>query len=207
MSYSDLGDFKSQLFKFKCLPLNPGNRFLLVQENTIPEIMTTGCFQTINPNDDGKQITKQVKFVDLNSRENTSIPWPKVDVQGDFQPSSKISEIGRIFISHLNKIGLIHATLNTPTFTDVFYQGRQYNCSLNFQIKHGYQRFQIKLTMKYGTVRNKNAISAFISNEELVDYLKDMIIFQKTTEDREIKFRMLRLLAINCFINDLELEI
>lgn len=177
-----------------------------MKENRISEIYESR--KQSSPRDDEGKITKTVKFINQTSNENVDIPWPKVSLDGDFEPSSKISELGRIFIQYLNEIGIIKADLQTPPLCErTLYKGKHYNCCLKFQIKYGFQRFQVMLTLKYGISNKKVFSNNSLSNDDLVDYLKNLIIFQKNDPSQEIKFKNLKLLAVGCNINGLELEI
>lgn len=160
------------------------------------------------PRDGESKISKTVKFINQTNNENVDIPWPKVSVDEDIEPSSKISELGRILIHYLNEVGIIKADLQTPTICQKpSSKGKQYSCCLKFQINYGFQRFQVILTLKYGIANKKVFSNNSFSNDELVDYLKNLIIFKKIDTGQEVKFNNLKLLSVGCNINGLELEI
>lgn len=200
-----LKDTKSLPLRFEHFSPNTST-YELTKENRGADIETNKV-QTA-PRDDENKISKTIKFINQTNNENVDIPWPKVKVNEDFEPSSKISELGRIFIHYLNEIGIIKADLQSPSICEKSAsRGKQYTCCLKFQINYGFQRFQVILTLKYGIANKKVFLINSFSNDELVDYLKNLIIFKRTDTHQELKFNNLKLLSVSCNINGLELEI
>ncbi|CUM49720.1 uncharacterized protein AC631_03941 [Debaryomyces fabryi] len=205
MSSNYLKDTKSLPLRFEHFSPST-SKYELTKENRGPDIKANKIQPVAEY--DANKISKTVKFINQTNNENVDIPWPKVKVDEDFEPSSKISELGRIFIHYLNEIGIIKADLQTPSMCEkTAHRGKQYTCCLKFQINYGFQRFQVLLTLKYGIANKKVFLNNSISNDELVDYLKNLIVFKKSDTHQELKFNNLKLLSVSCNINGLELEI
>lgn len=206
MSFNPKNDLQGQPIRFEFFtPQSSQQAVEMAKENRGSQIDHHEL--PIAANDEDK-LTKTIKFTGNNANEIIDLPWPDVIIADNIEPSSKISELGRIFIHYLNDIGVIKADLKSPSFDEkTTYVGIEYMCSLKFLIKNDFQRFKVLLNLTYGVSNKKVFADNIISSEELIDYLKDLIIFRKQVQKQDAKYRNLKLLNISCSINDLELEI
>ncbi|KAK6199545.1 uncharacterized protein RJT21DRAFT_121927 [Scheffersomyces amazonensis] len=173
--------------------------------------------------------SKQFEFVshdninnNINSSSITTITWPVLNQslsQDKFQPGDKLTELGRNLIKFLNELGLTNSTLvslgniDADNDTSITKTSKVYYCDLRFEVKYKSQPFTIHLNLNYVSKYAAKQLppNLFITNEQLVDYLKSKIILRsKSSSTLQFEYKLkllLRLQSIKCHINDLELDL
>lgn len=152
------------------------------------------------------QTLKQITFLNMANSKFTALSWPNALVTMPVMESSKISELGRIFITHLNKSGIIHSTLDSPSFPmKAEITGTYFECSLSFYLRYGLSKYKILLNLVYSY--KDNTANKTITEERIAQFLTDKIIMHEENSQSLVQMACLQLQGIQCYINGLHLEI
>ncbi|RLV89217.1 hypothetical protein JA1_005264 [Spathaspora sp. JA1] len=157
------------------------------------------------------KFSKVVSFINNDTKQQTSIPFPPSSVYPITPPSNNVSELSHKFKQYLNDIGIVrHHNI------DMHPDHKVYNCELSFNINHHQEKFQILLNLVYQMNQfdeqeeTTTPANLFVSNEELLNYLRDKIVLNNVNPLSGIESKiniLLRLCTITCFINEVEIEI
>ncbi|CUM63322.1 uncharacterized protein PRCAT00000893001 [Priceomyces carsonii] len=163
-----------------------------------------------------EKFLKEFSFEKELSKMRCGIGWPTIsELTSSYEPSS-ISKLGRLLIGHLRSQGIIE---QSTQFSDKAHKGslkpqlkpKRYYCDIDFSVTHGHENFAIKLLVIYEQKverYNTGNGGAFISNEQLLDYLKAKLVFSKSNMEFDRKVHsMLKIVSVTCHINGLELEL
>ncbi|KAG7661588.1 uncharacterized protein J8A68_004856 [[Candida] subhashii] len=201
-----------------------------------PNSKTIKIHTKIRPFSTDRNFSKSITFAD-DHNQPTSIPFPpgtttRNDNDDDIidddseenQYQTKINELGRRSLKYLHDIGIIRSNNNnklngnSPESSQQEEPGARaisnkkvYNCNLNFELTQGDEIFNVRFQLIYrmnSISEEKLPPNLYISNEELINYLRDKIIMrEKNLHGIESKINvLLKLCSVRCFINDLELD-
>ncbi|KAG2732101.1 hypothetical protein G9P44_004518 [Scheffersomyces stipitis] len=166
-------------------------------------------------------LTRGFFFTDDSGSKTQSMNWPRLERAYDsseYEQSSLTMELARKLIFYLKEIGITSSSLEDRDFSlpEVidFYPGeKMYDCKLDFSLTYGDENFSVSLWLMYQTKEKTYHPPpyAFISKDQLLNYLKEKIILRVDNEairQFEIKLKsLLSLVVLRCTINDFHVEI
>lgn len=170
------------------------------------KLNTNSTFR-VSKADEPTIVSKKIDFFFEEGGNPASMSWPASYLPDHIVPLSIISELGNLFICHLNEVGLLKTStedslfepLTNHCFSDV------YHSFMAFQVSYHHQVFRISLDMDFGF--DSSTTDDLLETKEFVDYLKDLIILRRRPSGLDKRFENLKIIAVKCFLNDLELDI
>lgn len=152
-------------------------------------------------------VSKKIDFFFESGGNPASISWPDAQLPDEVIPLSLLSELGSLFIYHLNAVGILKSRAEDSTFVPLIDHcfPKVYHSSMTFQVSYRHQIFKISLDIDFGF--ESSDADSIGETEEFADYLKDLIVLRKQPFYLGKKFENLEIIAIRCFLNDLELDI